>query len=225
MLLASPQLRRRLPNAITVARLLVSGVFFAMLRLYQHGGPGMAWWLFAAGWVYGLAAITDAIDGHLARKWNVTSVFGRVVDPFVDKILVLGSFVLFAGGNFLVPRGGGGGELHSLTGVGPIVVILLLSRELLVTTIRGLIESGGGDFGAKWSGKAKMIFQSAAIPVVLFYVFLLGFFPPGHWLTTAFRVLRDVAVWGTVAVTLLSALDYIPRRRRRAGTTAAAGNE
>ena len=221
MLLASPQLRRRLPNAITVARLLVSGVFFAMMRLYQHGGPGMAWWLFAAGWVYGLAAITDAIDGYLARKWDVTSVFGRVVDPFVDKILVLGSFVLFAGENFLVGPGPGA-RLHSLTGVGPIVVILLLSRELLVTTVRGLYESSGRDFGAKWSGKAKMIFQSAAIPVVLFYVFLLGFFPPDHWLTTAFRVLRDVAVWGTVAVTLLSALDYLPRRR--AGEAAAAAS-
>ena len=179
----------------------------------------MAWWLFAAGWVYGLAAITDAIDGYLARKWDVTSVFGRVVDPFVDKILVLGSFVLFAGGNFLVPSGGG---LHSLTGVGPIVVILLLSRELLVTTIRGLYESSGRDFGAKWSGKAKMIFQSAAIPIVMVYVFVLGFVPPTHPLEVAFRVLRDVAVWGTVVVTLLSALDYIPRRR--AGTTAAADN-
>ena len=217
MLLASPQLRRTLPNAITVARLLVSGVFFAMLRLYQHGGPGMAWWLFAAGWVYALAAITDAIDGHLARKWNVTSVFGRVVDPFVDKILILGSFVLFAGGNFLVPGATG---LHSLTGVGPIVVILLLSRELLVTTIRGLYESSGRDFGAKWSGKAKMIFQSAAVPIVMGYVFVLGFVPPAHWLAVAFRVLRDVAVWGTVLVTLLSALDYIPRRATAAGDNA-----
>ena len=215
MLLASPQVRRRLPNAITVARLLVSGVFFAMLRLYQHGGPGMAWWLFAAGWVYALAAVTDAIDGHLARKWNVTSVFGRVVDPFVDKILILGSFVMFAGSNFLVPMEpgyDGVSHLWSLTGVGPIVVILLLSRELLVTTIRGLVESTGGDFGAKWSGKAKMIFQSAAIPIVMAYVFVLAFVPPTHPLAVAFRVLRDVAVWGTVLVTLLSALDYIPRR-------------
>ena len=129
-----PDFRRQLPNAITVARLALAGVFFGMMLLYRHGTTAHSWWLFAAGWVYGLAAATDALDGYLARKWSVTSVFGRIVDPFCDKILVLGTFVFFASEIFLIPSPTRPGRLESLTGVGPIVVVLLLGRELLVTT-------------------------------------------------------------------------------------------
>ncbi len=211
MLLQRPELRRRLPNAITIARLALAGVFFAMLLLYRHGNAENAWWLFAAGWVYGLAAATDWADGYLARKWGVTSVFGRIVDPFCDKILVLGTFIFFASEVFIVPDAASADGLRSLTGVGPVVVVLLLGRELLVTTIRGVYESTGQAFGAKWSGKLKMIFQSVAIPVVLFYVFVLAFAERGHWVEVSLRYLRDVAVWGTVIVTLWSGLEYIPR--------------
>ena len=103
MLWQRPELRRRLPNAITIARLALAGIFFGMLLLYRHGSAGNGWWLLAAGWVYGLAAATDWLDGYLARKWGVTSVFGRVVDPFCDKILVLGIFIFFASAVFMVP--------------------------------------------------------------------------------------------------------------------------
>lgn len=153
MLVRDPAIRRKLPNAITVARLVVAGIFFAMLRLYEFGTTGMAWWLFAAGWVYGLAAASDWLDGYLARKWDVSSTFGRIVDPFCDKILILGTFVFFASGLFKY-----GDE--QLTGVGPVAVIVLLGRELLVTTIRGMSEGGGQAMGAKWAGKFKMVFQS-----------------------------------------------------------------
>ena len=214
MLRGHPDLRRKLPNAITVARLALAGVFFAMMLLYRHGSESHAWWLFAAGWVYGLAAATDAIDGHLARKWSVTSVFGRIVDPFCDKILILGTFVFFASEVFLVPDATFPNGLESLTGVGPTVVVLLLGRELLVTTIRGIQESSGQAAGAKWVGKFKMTFQSITIPVVILYVFLRTWLDRGETLEIALRILRDVAVWGTVIVTLWSAWDYIPRRRR-----------
>ncbi len=209
-----PALRKKIPNAITVARLVIAAIFFAMLRFYDHGGAAMAWWLFAAGWVYGLAAATDWIDGHLARKWDASSTFGRVVDPFCDKILVLGSFVFFASRVFSGP----GGE--SLTGVGPIVVIILLGRELLVTTIRSLTaDDPGGAMGAKWAGKFKMVFQSIAIPVVLVYVIARGLFPnavaPGTAWELGLRILRDIAVWGTVLVTVWSAWSYVPKGRRQ----------
>ena len=206
MLVANPALRRKLPNAITVARLVVAGVFFAMLRLYDFGTTGAAWWLFSAGWVYGLAAASDWLDGHLARKWDVSSAFGRVVDPFCDKILILGTFVFFASGVFKV-----GDE--QLTGVGPIAVILLLGRELLVTTIRSMNESAGIASGAKWAGKFKMVFQSLAIPIVILYCFFRAWFDHGHGFEVFMRILRDIAVWGTVAVTIWSAWDYLPKRK------------
>ena len=203
-----PHVRRRLPNAITVARLVVSGVFFAMLTLYRPGTTGMAWWLFAAGWVYGIAAATDWLDGHLARKWDVASVFGRVVDPFCDKMLVLGTFVFFASPVFIDRATG-----EHLTGVGPVAVILILGRELLVTTLRSINEQAGQSGGAKWAGKFKMVFQSIAIPVILVYAFSRGWLARGDNAEIALRVLRDTAVWGTVAVTLWSAWDYLPPRR------------
>ncbi len=198
--------KRRLPNVITVGRLVLAAVFFGMLRFYDFGTTQAAWWLFTAGWVYGLAAATDWLDGHLARKWDAASTFGRVVDPFCDKILVLGTFVFFASEVFLTSAG------ESLTGVGPIVVILLLGRELLVTTIRGLSEAGGEAMGAKSAGKLKMIFQSVAIPVVLVYVVSRGWLDRGDGLEIALRVLREIAVWGTVVVTLWSAMAYLPSR-------------
>ena len=204
-----PQVRRRIPNAITVARLVVSGVFFAMLTLYRPGTTGMAWWLFCAGWVYGLAAATDWVDGHLARKWDVASVFGRVVDPFCDKMLILGTFVFLGSTYFTVKETG-----EHLSGVGPVVVILILGRELLVTTLRSINEQAGISGGAKWAGKFKMVFQSVAIPVILVYVFGRGWLDRGDTLEVVLRVLRYVAVWGTVAVTLWSAWDYLPRRSR-----------
>ena len=198
--------QRRLPNVITVARLVLAGLFFAMLSVYEFGTTAMNWWLFAAGWVYGLAAATDAVDGHRARKWQVTSVFGRVVDPFCDKILVLGSFVYFAGPAFQTVEGG---EVASLTGVPAAVVVILLGRELLVTTLRGMAEAAGQTMGAKSAGKAKMIFQSTAIPMVILYVLVRGWVGTGHPLEVALRVLREVAVWGTVAVTLWSMWPYV----------------
>jgi len=191
--------KRRLPNAITVARLVLSGAFFAMLGFYEFGTPG-------AGLVYGVAAATDWVDGHLARRWDVSSDFGKVVDPFCDKILVLGTFVFFASHLFLTDAG------ESLTGVGPFVVILLLARELFVTTLRGLPSAAGGAMGAKRAGKLKMIFQSIAIPVVLVYVISRGWLERGEAIEVPLRVLREVAVWGTVLVTLWSVWDYLPRR-------------
>ncbi len=209
VLVRDPVLQRKIPNAITVARLVLAGVFFGMLRFFEFGTVEMAWWLFTAGWVYGLAAASDWADGYLARKWNVQSVFGRVVDPFCDKILVLGTFVFFASDVFIAPSG------EALTGVGPIIVVILLGRELLVTTLRSMSESVGQAMGAKWAGKFKMAFQSIAIPVVLVYVFARAWLDRGENFEVALRILRDVAVWGTVIVTLWSAWEYLPRRGRR----------
>jgi len=98
---------RHVPNALTASRLLLAGVFFAMLAYYQNQSAlprhGEALWLNIALIVYLIALVTDFLDGYLARRWKVEGAFGRVVDPFVDKVLVLGSFIFFAGKNFTEP--------------------------------------------------------------------------------------------------------------------------
>src|SRR3954470_23651735 len=94
---------RHVPNILTGLRLLLAIVFFAMLSWYQYEGRGDPWFLNTAFVIYVIALITDFLDGWMARKYHLETAFGRVVDPFVDKVLVLGSFAFFAGKNFIIP--------------------------------------------------------------------------------------------------------------------------
>jgi CDP-diacylglycerol--glycerol-3-phosphate 3-phosphatidyltransferase len=133
---------RHVPNLLTGLRLVLAMVFFCMLAYYQYEGRGDPSFLWIAFIVYLVALITDFLDGFLARRWKVEGAFGRIVDPFVDKILVLGSFTFFAGKNFIIPETvihGGAREMvvKTLTGVAPGIVVILLARELLVTSLRG----------------------------------------------------------------------------------------
>lgn len=202
--------KKHVPNLLTIARLVLSFVFFGLLAWLPPGGgfEQSTLYLNVATVIYVIAASTDWLDGHLARKWNVVTTFGRVVDPFVDKILVLGAFIYFAGPRFT--EAASGQPLASLTGVTPTIVVILLSREFLVTTLRSVFEGAGKSFGADWSGKLKMVFQCVTIGVILVYV---NYRPilASHGHEQPFRILRDVCVWATVAITVLSAWTYIQR--------------
>ena len=209
---------RHVPNALTTARLLLAAVFFVQLSFYQHEGRGDPWLLNSAFIVYVVALFTDFLDGYLARRWKVEGAFGRVVDPLVDKVLVLGSFIFFAGKNFIISETAIGlpdptRVVKTVSGVAPGIVVLLLTRELLVTSIRGSTESGGQAFGAAFSGKLKMVFQSVTILVILIYVnYLDRLDRTGHsQLKLIGRFLRDFCIWATVAITVFSGLLYVQR--------------
>lgn len=205
---------RYVPNALTASRLVLAGVFFVMLSYYQYEGRGDRWLLKIAFILYLIALFTDFLDGYLARKWKVEGAFGRIVDPFVDKILVLGSFIFFAGKNFVIPDTEHGGDplmvVKTITGVAPGIVVILLGRELLVTSLRASTESSGQSFGAAFSGKLKMIFQSVTILVILVYVNYLAWLEQHHYEPYA-RGLRDFCIWATVGITVASGLFYIQR--------------
>jgi phosphatidylglycerophosphate synthase len=201
---------RHVPNALTGLRLLLALVFFAMLSWYQYEGRGDPTFLNIASLIYIVALVTDFLDGYLARKWHVEGAFGRIVDPFVDKILVLGSFIFFAGKNFIIPEivSGTSMVVRTITGVAPGIVVILLARELLITSLRGAAESAGESFGAAFSGKLKMGFQSGTILVILLYVNYHGWkFPPPY--ASIATGIRDFGIWGTVAITLGSGLQYL----------------
>jgi CDP-diacylglycerol--glycerol-3-phosphate 3-phosphatidyltransferase len=206
---------RHVPNLLTGSRLLLAAVFFVMLSYYQYEGRGDPTFLNIAFAIYLVALITDFLDGYLARKWNVEGAFGRVVDPFVDKVLVLGSFVFFAGKNFIIPETVTGRAptmvVRTLTGVAPGIVVILLARELLVTTLRGLSESGGQSFGAAFSGKLKMVFQSVTILVILVYVNYLPWLKRHDLIEQIATWVRDFCIWVTVAVTVVSGMLYLRR--------------
>ena len=205
---------RHVPNLLTTGRLLLAAVFFALLGYYQYQGRGATGLLNVAFIIYCIALFTDFLDGYLARKWKVEGPFGRVVDPFVDKVLVIGSFIFFAGKNFIIPGPAPGPVgryvVYTITGVVPWMVVVILARELLVTSFRGLGEGAGQNFGAAFSGKVKMVVQSVTILVVLVYV---NYFAPHRdsGYEPMVRVFRDLCVWTTVVVTVVSGFAYVRR--------------
>jgi CDP-diacylglycerol--glycerol-3-phosphate 3-phosphatidyltransferase len=211
----SDRLRRTLPNAITVVRLLMAAAFFAIiaLKLSPNSADGRQWWGNAAFILFIAAALSDILDGYLARKWGVVTDFGRVMDPFVDKVLVLGAFVYLASPKFAEPewsRAFGlepqAGEINCATGVASWMVVVVLARELLVTSLRGVLEARGVAFAADWSGKLKMFAQSAAIPTALFIAV-----NPGCLASPNYRLAQMLSVWGMTLITLWSAVPYTIR--------------
>lgn len=204
---------RHVPNALTGVRLLLAVVFFVMLSYYQYEMRGEPWFLIVAFVIYCIALFTDFLDGHLARKWQVEGAFGRVVDPFVDKVLVIGSFIFFAGKNFTIPHHDISQiptNVKTITGVVPWMVVLILGRELLVTSLRGLSESTGRNFGAAFSGKLKMVFQSITILVILVYVNSLAWLTR-HQLDRPATIFRDLCIWATILITVFSGMLYVRR--------------
>ncbi|MEM7681420.1 MAG: CDP-diacylglycerol--glycerol-3-phosphate 3-phosphatidyltransferase [Planctomycetota bacterium] len=194
--------RAQIPNALTVLRLILSAGLFVGLAFYDHAaaGPGHPFLLIALG-LFVVAAVTDALDGHLARKWNVESAFGRVADPVADKVLIMGTAVFLAGPAFATPEG-------QVTGVLPWMAVLMLLREFLVTAIRSEVESRGVKFGANVWGKLKMILQSVVLPLCLFYAWA------GPAEDSAWAWLRDGLVWAMVLATAASAWPYVTGARR-----------
>ena len=209
--------QRQIPNGITVARLALTALFFALLNIHQAATFRTTMW--AAFVVFVVAALTDILDGYLARSWKVESAFGRVVDPFVDKILICGAFIFLASPEFVNKTELGGFavgpdlNLAAITGVAPWMVVVMIAREFLITGIRGLAERKGVDFRADWAGKVKMLVQSVAIGAILVDVALAygrGDSGPIGWV----RLTRDILIWSALAVTVLSATGYILRSRR-----------
>lgn len=203
--------RRQIPNLITMVRLAIAGLFFASVewldRIPLDGvvplPDAYAQRSVAGAWAMGLfatAALTDILDGYLARRWNVVSAFGRLMDPLVDKILVLGGFIYLASPVFrAIPEAQVVGS-----GIVPWMVVVILLRELLVTGIRSYVESLGIPFPADWSGKLKMFVQSFCVGCCVFVGTRSD--PPGWQL-----FLRDTSTWATVVLTALSSVTYIRR--------------
>jgi CDP-diacylglycerol--glycerol-3-phosphate 3-phosphatidyltransferase len=212
---------KQLPNLLTGLRLVLAVVFFGMLSWYQYEGRGSPGYLNVAFIIYLAALVTDFLDGYIARKYNLESAFGRVVDPFVDKVLVLGSFTFFAGKNFIIPEDSSALFLRTMpvktfavktiTGVAPYMVVIMLARELLVTSLRGSAESSGQNFGAQFSGKLKMVFQSVTILIILTYVNYLPWLREHPHLLQAATIFRDACIWLTVGITVLSGVLYVRR--------------
>jgi CDP-diacylglycerol--glycerol-3-phosphate 3-phosphatidyltransferase len=170
-----------LANQLTMSRLLLSFVLFVLIA-YEL-------WL-ACVVVVVVAAITDWLDGFVARLQNSFTALGRMLDPLIDKVLVCGAFI------FLLPIGMKEGWLW------PWMVVVVVSREFLITGLRSYFESLGVQFGADILGKIKMTLQCICLPIIF-----LGLSLGGDILAWA----RDLSIWAMLAATIGSGLQYIIR--------------
>ena len=174
------------PNTLSMLRLVLSVAVFVCIA--------QAWFL--TGFVlFIITALTDKLDGWWARKFNQITQLGRMLDPFADKILICGTFILLAA----VPR-----MQETPWALAPWVAVLVIGREMLVTAIRGFIEQRGGNFSAEWSGKIKMVFQCVAAAAGLLF---LHYATAPDWLYWTLVV----SVWVTIFSTVYSGMEYVVR--------------
>src|SRR5262245_15763233 len=176
-----------LPNQLTASRAVLSVVLFILI--------GLKLWVWCTV-VFAAAAVTDWLDGYLARKQGLTSTLGRVLDPLVDKVLVCGAYI------FLLPVDG--------AGLTPWMVTLVVARELVITGLRSFMENRSATFGADWLGKIKMGLQCAA----LFAIFVALYSIAEGWPEDRrdfFALVRDVLIYAMLVATALSGLQYLWR--------------
>src|SRR6476620_5753242 len=173
-----------LPNLLTFSRLLLIPIF---VLLFSQPTPERS---LAAAAVFGIAAITDLLDGYLARRRAEVTRLGRLLDPIADKLLVLSGLILLV-------------ENHRVSAV---VAVLMIGREVAVTGIRAIASAEGIVMSAETSGKYKMTAQVIAIVLLilvdsvdptwnfqvlgnlfLYAALMLGFYSGGRYLMTFWR--------------------------------------
>jgi CDP-diacylglycerol--glycerol-3-phosphate 3-phosphatidyltransferase len=154
---------KQVPNILTFGRLVLTILFLVML-LYIPQANDRIFTFDAAFAVFLIAGLTDIFDGPVARKLNVASKLGRMLDPLADKILVCGAFICFA----II----GEPSLFTISETYMNIfrwgiAAILIGREGYVTILRHAAEAKGIDFRAVASGKIKMFLQSFAIGTVI----------------------------------------------------------
>lgn len=178
------------PNLITLTRFALSIVVFALM---SYG------FYYASFWIFVIAASTDWVDGYIARRTDQVTQLGRILDPFCDKMIICGVYILIAikAAQLTNPH------WSLITGWMAVVVV---GRELLVTMLRGYIEQRGGDFSANKAGKLKMVFQCIAVGGCLLVLAM-------NSSTDTFAILigwiTGIAVWVAIVSTIYSGIIYI----------------
>jgi CDP-diacylglycerol--glycerol-3-phosphate 3-phosphatidyltransferase len=171
------------PNLLTLFRIAAVPVII-LLMLFPNRIC-----VFLAAMVFSAAAITDYLDGFYARKRNMVTTLGKVMDPVADKLLVSSAFIMLA----------------ALHWVPAWMVCIIIGRELAVTGLRNIIAGKGEDLSASNLGKFKTGFQIAAIiPLMIHYPFL----------GLNVQAIGNLFLWGALVFTIWSGADYFIRSRR-----------
>ena len=181
-----------LPNKITMFRILLAFVFMVLLFLKSLASSVLALVVFIA------AAFTDYLDGYLAKKYNMITSFGMIMDPVADKVLTLSAFLAFVEMK-LVPAW---------------IVVIIIMRELIITGIRLMALKRGEVLHAGLGGKHKTVSQMFSIFIILIFIIIkeagVGVFD--FWNPTLeywYRQLIFVMMLITVILTIISGVSYL----------------
>ena len=171
-----------LPNKLTVLRVCMIPFFVVMLLL--NGGENQTYRYIAVA-IFIVASLTDMLDGKIARKYNLVTNFGKFMDPLADKLLVCSALIC----------------LVDLKQLPAWMVIVIISREFIISGFRLVASDNGIVIAASYWGKFKTTFQM--ISVILLIVRI-----------PALAVLTQICVWIALALTVISLVDYIAKNHK-----------
>lgn len=181
-----------LPNKLTLLRVFLIPFFLLFMYLDFTGHYTLALVIFAA------ASITDALDGKIARKYNLVTNFGKFLDPLADKVLVISALTVFV-------------ELDCVK-MGAIPLIIIIAREFMVSGLRLLAADGGVVVAAGIWGKLKTAFTMVTIVGILLWLCLLFDFSLGMSLDlidAVSNIAIPALIWISTALTIISGLIYL----------------
>ena len=166
-----------LPNKLTILRVIMIPFFVAAL-LYDGGANQNMRYVAAALFI--IASLTDMLDGKIARKYNLVTNFGKFMDPLADKLLVCSALICMI-------------ELRELPAW---MVIIIISREFIISGFRLVASDNGVVIAASYWGKFKTTFQMIGVVLLIFNI-------------PALSTLTTIIVWIALALTVISLVDYI----------------
>ncbi len=170
-------MQMNLPNKLTILRVLMIP-FFVLFMLWDITGAADKW---IAALIFIVASLTDMLDGKIARKYNLVTNFGKFMDPLADKLLVSAAMICLV-------------EMGRLPAW---MVIVIISREFIISGFRLIASDNGVVIAASYWGKFKTVFQMAMIIVLIFD--FGGFF----------GIVEMVLIWISLILTVVSLVDYI----------------
>ncbi len=181
------------PNKLTLLRICLVPIFVLFL-LWEQLPYHFIWALL----VFVGASVTDAIDGHLARKHHLITDFGKFLDPLADKILVVSALICFV-------------EMGLCSAV---VVVIVIAREFLVSALRLVAVGDGTVIAASIWGKLKTVSQMIAVIYILVYC-VVGTLLPSSWelVMTIGKWVGEILLWVSTVLTVISGADYLWKNR------------
>lgn len=172
-----------LPNKLTILRVIMIP-FFVLFLLSDLGGEAGKWVALA---LFVIASLTDFLDGRIARKYNLVTNFGKFMDPLADKLLVCSALICFV----------------ALDKLPAWMVIIIISREFIISGFRLVAADNGIVIAASYWGKFKTVFQM--VMTILLIADLRG---------TVFSLLTQITIWVALILTVVSLIDYLVKNQK-----------